>query len=58
MNTLENKKSNNSTFVILIFEISEFRNIGRFTFGRYKYWSPSKNSFLYPLNRNFFQIIN
>ena len=28
------KKSNNSTFVILIFEIFELRNIGRFKFGR------------------------
>ena len=29
---IENKKSNNSSFVILIFEISIFRNIGRFKF--------------------------
>ena len=30
------EKLNNSTFVILIFEISKFRNIGRSTFGRFK----------------------
>ena len=30
------EKSNNSTFVICIFEISKFRNIGRSTFGRSK----------------------
>ena len=34
------KKSNNSTFVISIFEVSNFRNIGRCTFGRSKFWHP------------------
>ena len=33
---LKIKKSNNSTFVILIFEIPKFRKIGCSTFGRSK----------------------
>ena len=32
------KLSNNSSFVILIFVILKFRNIGRSTFRRYKFW--------------------
>ena len=36
-NKFENNKSNNSNFVILIFEISEFRDIGRSTFGHSKF---------------------
>ena len=36
----ENKKSNNLTFVILIFEISKVRNIGRSIFRCSKYWPP------------------
>ena len=31
------KKSNNSTLVISIFEVSNFRNIDRSTFGRSKF---------------------
>ena len=38
----EIEKSNNSTFVISIFEVSNFRNIGRSTFGRSKFWPPPK----------------
>ena len=34
------KKSNNSTFVILIFEVSIFRNIGRSKFAHSKFWLP------------------
>ena len=34
------KLSNNSSFVILIFEILKFRNIGRSTFRRSKFWPP------------------
>ena len=34
------KKSNNSNFIILIFEYSNYRNIGRSTFGRSKFWPP------------------
>ena len=34
------EKSNNSTFIIFIFEISKFRNIDRSTFGRSKYRLP------------------
>ena len=35
------EKLNNSTFVILIFEISKFRNIGHSTFRRSKFWPPT-----------------
>ena len=35
------KLSNNSSFVILIFAILKFRNIGRSTFRRSKIWLPS-----------------
>ena len=34
------KLSNNSSFVILIFAILKFRNIGRSTFPRSKFWPP------------------
>ena len=34
------KLSNNSSFFILIFAISEFRNTGRSTFRRSKFWPP------------------
>ena len=34
------EKSNYSSFVISIFEVSNFRNIGRYTFGRSKFWPP------------------
>ena len=34
------KLSNNSSFVILIFVISKFQNIRRFTFRRSKFWPP------------------
>ena len=37
------KKSNNSSFVILILEVSNFRNIGHSTFGRSKFTPPRKN---------------
>ena len=37
------EKSNNSNFVIFIFEISKFRNIGCSKFGRFKYWPPPAN---------------
>ena len=35
---LKIKKSNNSTFVILVFVVSNFRNIDRSTFSRYELW--------------------
>ena len=34
------KISNNSSFVIVIFAILEFRNIGHSTFSRSKFWPP------------------
>ena len=37
------KLSNNSFFVILIFAILKFRNIGRSTFYRSKFWLPPKS---------------
>ena len=40
MNNEKIKLSNNSSFVILIFLILKFRNIGRFTFRRSEFWSP------------------
>ena len=42
-NSLNNhkKKSNNSTFVILIFEISKSRNIGRSTFLSFQMLTPT-----------------
>ena len=39
-NKFKNKKSNNSSFFILIFEISRFQNILRSTFDRYECSSP------------------
>ena len=42
-NKFGNKKSNNSSFVIVILEFSKFRNIGRSTFGRLKFGPPSEN---------------
>ena len=41
-NKLEIKISNNSFFVILIFEILEFRNVGHSSFGRSKFWDPTE----------------
>ena len=49
---IENNKSNNSTFIILIFEISKFRNIGRSTFGRSKFWPPPNFFFYMYENKN------
>ena len=61
------EKSNNSTFIIVIYEISKFRNIGRSTFGRSKlfqmlipthqhyvffYVVAEANSFRYSLKKN------
>ena len=40
------EKSNNLNFVIFIFEISKFRNIGHSTFGRSKFWPPEFRVFL------------
>ena len=34
------KLSNNSSFIISIFEVSNFRNTGRSIFCRYKFWLP------------------
>ena len=36
-NKFKNKKSNNSSFIFLIFEISKVRNIGRCPFGCCKF---------------------
>ena len=40
------KLSNNSSFVILVFAILKFRNIGRSTFRRSKFWLPPIRSSL------------
>ena len=44
------KLSNNSSFVILIFEILKFRNIDRSTFRHSKFWHPptGSNMILHP----------
>ena len=47
------KKSNNSTFVISIFEVTNFRNIGRSTFRHSKFWPPS----VQPDRRKFFLLV-
>ena len=51
---LKLKKSNNSTFVILIFEESNFRNIGRSTFGRSKLWSHPLLFMKWPISPSIF----
>ena len=55
------KLSNNSSFVILIFAILKFRNVGRSTFRHSKFWPPPERLFyfyrLIPLHtQNMFDI--